>query len=261
MNENLRILKEIQNIDDQIYKIYSNAKTYPTTIDHLKHLIQIEKRKLEQIHEEIQKYETKKKDCETEIVQSKESLSKSLSRVEKITNNREYDAVHHEIAGFKDKIARNEDLFLKIVMKIEDLHKSKAEQEKNWQATEQKNQSEIQIIEEQAKQVEQKLSQRQTARKELCDKIPKPFLREYESIKKRRKEKPVIGLVDNKRRACGFCNGRFNPQRFIEIRNADKIIFCDSCGSIIIFDDSIDTKEPELIETTPPATGDAPTNG
>ena len=65
--------------------------------------------------------------------------------------------------------------------------------------------------------------------------VPKPLLRTYDHILKRRKNGNVLSFVTGDARTCSVCFKILEPQLINEIRKANRVMTCQNCGSIFIW--------------------------
>jgi len=67
--------------------------------------------------------------------------------------------------------------------------------------------------------------------------VSHPTMRTYDSIRKKKKSGRAVSLV-GKEKTCGVCFMILQPQLCSEIRRGTKIILCENCGSMFVWDES-----------------------
>ena len=104
MQEDLQYLLELSAVDKKVHELKLMKKDLPVRIQSLKDGIEREKANLDRINQAIE--DTRNKISENQDMGALEqtALTTSNQRLEAISTNREYDAVHSEIATHKRNI-------------------------------------------------------------------------------------------------------------------------------------------------------------
>ncbi|AFH48031.1 Zn-ribbon protein [Ignavibacterium album JCM 16511] len=231
MQTRLKILYQLQLIDDQLDELEELRGDLPNTVNTLKFQIN-------ELREEIKKKEKEKEDSlerrqlnEEEIEKLKESQKKFKAQLYQVRNNKEYDALTKEIDHTEETIKRleaeNDALADKsktlsaeieeIIPKVEELEKELKEKEADLKEIIKANEKEENKLLEERKKVEAQ--------------VKKPDLSVYTRIRKAKKGKAVVTI---KRSACSGCHNIIPSQRQLEIRRNDKIFTCEYCGRILV---------------------------
>ena len=79
---------------------------------------------------------------------------------------------------------------------------------------------------------EEFLRQAMEERKKVAETIPAETLAHYERIRKRWRG---VAIADATGGRCAACQMKLRPQYFQELRRADKMYFCESCGRILYY--------------------------
>jgi predicted nucleic acid-binding Zn-ribbon protein len=77
------------------------------------------------------------------------------------------------------------------------------------------------------------LELRQHNREKLIVHIQDKLMRIYDRVRTKNK----VAVVAVQKEACGGCFERLPPQRINEIRRNENLIFCENCGSILVWDE------------------------
>jgi predicted nucleic acid-binding Zn-ribbon protein len=227
----LKILYQLQLIDDQLDELEELRGDLPNTVNSLKSQIS-------ELQEEIKKREKEKQESlerrqlnEEEIEKLKESQKKFKAQLYQVRNNKEYDALTKEIDHTEETIkkleAENDALADKsktlsaeieeILPKVEELEKELKEKEADLKEIIKANEKEETKLLEERKKVEAQ--------------VKKPDLAIYTRIRKAKKGRAVVTI---KRSACSGCHNIIPSQRQLEIRRNDKIFTCEYCGRILV---------------------------
>jgi len=79
---------------------------------------------------------------------------------------------------------------------------------------------------------EKALAELHTRRTELVAGVTPVVLREYERLRKARRGVAVADVVEGR---CTACHIAVRPQFMQELRRGDKVMFCESCGRILVY--------------------------
>ncbi len=231
MQTRLKILYQLQLIDDQLDELEELRGDLPNTVNTLKSQIN-------ELREEIKRKEKEKEDSlerrqlnEEEIEKLKESQKKFKAQLYQVRNNKEYDALTKEIDHTEETIkkleAENDALADKsktlsaeieeILPRVEELENELKEKEADLKEIIKANEKEENKLLEERKKVEAQ--------------VRKPDLSIYTRIRKAKKGKAVVTI---KRSACSGCHNIIPSQRQLEIRRNDRIFTCEYCGRILV---------------------------
>ena len=240
MLDRLKILYEIQAIDDQLDELEELRGDLPNEVESLE--LRIKGIKEEVSEKELGRKESleKREDNEKEIDKLKENQKKFKAQLYQVRNNKEYDALTKEIDHSEEQINKLEaennslaDLSKKLSEEIEINSPMLDELKEDLKV----KQAELKEIIKANEKEEPKL---RTKRKEIEDQTKKPDYAAYMRIRKAKKGKAVATI---KRAACSGCHNIVPPQRQLEIRRNNKLFFCEYCGRILVSAEVAETIE------------------
>jgi predicted nucleic acid-binding Zn-ribbon protein len=230
--EDLSLLLDLQTIDNRITEATKLKERLP-------HDLELCKEEHARIDEELKKQEDmlleKQKthralegDVETET----QKLEKYKRQVFDIKDNKEYQALLHEISTEKQRISQLEDRILELLVEIDndsgELDKAKdvaAEERKRCEARENELQSKM-------GEIDDELLVREDERKRLVTRINAELLGRYERIRKGRGGIAVVTLNSG---TCSGCFTALPPQFVEELKQASRIMACEHCGRILVW--------------------------
>ena len=93
---------------------------------------------------------------------------------------------------------------------------------------------EIAELSKQLASIERKVASRKRKKAKASSDLSRRVLSSYERIRKGRNGVAVASVDRN---ACGGCFTQIPPQTVVEIRRNARIILCESCGRILVWDD------------------------
>lgn len=235
MQEDLQYLLELSAVDKKVYELKLTKKDLPVRIQTLKEEIEREKANAEKIDQSIGETQAKIKENQEMSVQEQSNLTESNKRLDAISTNREYDAVHLEIATHKRNIDNAQANVIHFQQILENLLKEKETSDAAYKAVLDKNGPELAKLTEELNGIEDRMATELAKADAPRDKINKKILAVYDRVVKRRGNPNVIAAINRNQKACLVCNRTQTPQRVIEISKKNSLLTCESCGSILVW--------------------------
>ncbi len=235
MANDLQLLIELQNIDNRIYELEKSKEEFPRRVEELEARISEPEEEIESIEKKLAENEEERKKIESKIADSKVALEKSEERLNAITTNREYDAVHSEIAAQKTVVSQGEARLKTLLSEDEHLTESLESARKTYEEAKSESQPQIDELKEKIASIDSDIAKVQKERDKVTPKLIPGTLRTYEHIHSRRKNGQVVSLVSDAGN-CSVCYKMLEAQRLNEVRKGQRLQICESCGSILIWD-------------------------
>lgn len=240
LTEDLITFYELSRIDKELFEIEEEKGDLPKIIPTLKAKL-----------EEIEAKNTNRDSVLTSLEKEKKTLTESnLKTEEKITkydqekfsvkSNKEYDAIMTSIDNSFDEIRKNEKRLKEITKMIEDHNKNNEDVDTKLNSMREEleeKQAMLKELEEEYKADEKEMrNRRNTHLKKLSS--------EHKSLYEKMNRMYGGEAVSIVRK--GNCTGCYNaipPQKVIEIKTAERIFVCESCGRILISEELIPAQE------------------
>jgi len=234
MNAELELLLKLQVIDYDIGELERSKEYLPDMMGNLNREMNDYKQKLEDIQKQLDESKVKQKELELDINTRETNLQKFQQQMMSIKTNKEYDALVAQIDGLKEKISQQETDLLETIDLVGDLEKEVNELEIKTKETQENNTLQLSILQEKVDSIGDTRSMKEGERQSIVVNIPKPILSVYERVRRGKGGQAVVVV---KKRACGACFKALTPHKVQEVKRADKIYTCDSCGAIIYWDE------------------------
>jgi hypothetical protein len=174
---------------------------------------------------------TRRAENEDEIEKLKENQKKFKAQLYQVRNNKEYDALTKEIDHTEEQINKLEaennslaDRSKVLTLEIEEIT-PKLEELKNELKEKEADLKEI------IKANEREESKLLEQRKKIESEVKKNDLSSYMRI---RKAKKGLAVATIKRSACSGCHNIVPSQRQLEIRQNNRLFYCEYCGRILV---------------------------
>jgi predicted nucleic acid-binding Zn-ribbon protein len=235
MNSDFESLLELQDVDIQIIELEKSKEEFPVQVDMLGKEVSDAESSLTNKEEELNECLEEKKNIEEQIVNAKASLEKSQERLNLIKTNKEYDAVHTEIETQKHILASADKRIKKYTADIEYLQEVFEEAKGEYNEIITKNQPQIDELKSRIAGIDSEIAKVKKKRDKAVLKVNKNHLRIYDHIRLNRKNGRVISIVDDSRRNCTICYQMLGPQVIHDMRKGSDIVYCQSCGSILVW--------------------------
>lgn len=236
MKEGLLQLLKLQKVDKKLFDLQEAQKKYPAEIDLRRSAIAKARTELSKLETDHAEQEKKQRHCEREIESGKATLREREARFAVVTTNKEYDALQLEVEICKKAMAEHEAELLKTIEELEKTQDKIAEEKGVFEEVREVEQERIDELEGQLgtmqEQIDEVLASRQVVAKSIED-IDVQLLRTYERKKGRR----GIRVAAVHKAACGACYYQMPAQMLNEVRVGDRVIYCESCGTIMVWND------------------------
>lgn len=240
MTETLLTFYDLKNIDEELTEIDEEKGDLPEKIDSLKDKIKITEKEMNEKKNSTDKLETEKSKLMEDNASYEDRINKYDEQKYEVRSNDEYDNVVKTIESLFEEVKKNEKrikeidgIYVSLKTDIESLENKIREFNEDLN----ENQTLLNELDEQYKQDESGLREKRIA---LLSKLDDKNSNLYERINNSYKgEATAIVRKGN----CSGCYNSIPPQRVIEIKSAENIFTCQSCGRILISDEMLAARE------------------
>lgn len=232
VEEKLRALFELQQVDSKIDKIRTVRGELPLEVRDLEDLVAGLETRINNFTQELQTLEDSITEKKNVIKESQAAIKKYEAQQGKVRNNREYDAITKEIEfqNLEIQLAekRIKEYKANIIAKKEIIASSEEDLKDRQKDLKLKKKELDEIVAETEKE-EAALVKKSKASEEL---IEERLLSAYKRL--RTNVMNGLGVVSIERDACGGCFNKIPPQRHLDIKTHKKVIVCEHCGRILV---------------------------
>lgn len=241
MDENLQVLYNLQRVDSKIDHFRRLRGELPEEVRDLEDEIEGLRTRVANLEGELQGGLEQISSKRIEIRAIENQISKYVEQQKNVRNNREYDSLTNELEyqrlevdlrnkQIRDIKTRNEGVSRQLEMAKRHI----AERELDLGV----KRSELQgIIDETEKEEAELRAESETLQSKLPERVLQGYLRIRNSVRN------GLAVVSVKRNACGGCFNRIPPQRLLDIRMQKRIIVCEYCGRILVWDEHAEDEE------------------
>lgn len=240
MTNTLLTLHELRSIDEELTEIEDEKGDLPDKIESIRKEIKTLSKELKEKKQSLEKLDEEKSKLTADNNSYEERINKYDEQKFDVRSNKEYDEIVKTIESLFEEVGKNE----KRIKDIIEIHSmlgndvTALEGKTNEMNTElSEKQALLDELDEQYRQDESGLREK---RNELLAKIDQASSVLYERINKSFKgEATAIVRKGN----CSGCYNSIPPQTVIEIKSAEKLYTCQSCGRILIAEELLANKE------------------
>ena len=250
MNEQLKFLIALQDVDSSVLVIAEQIESLPGRLDQFKNPLKEANESFKKAQAKNEALKKKKKDKDLKLDEFQDQIDKMKSRSSEIKTNKEYDAHLKEIENFKKNIYQVEDEILSLMEDIENYSSELQEQELKIKKVEGEFKQQEKLIEEERKNLESEMETRKANRDEYVSKIEKRNYDKYNNLLER---SGGVAVVRTNNEICLGCNTNIPPQLYNDIKKNEDIYTCYYCKRFLFFKEEpaqSDNKAPEA----PPVT-------
>lgn len=237
MIQDLEYLVKLQEIDLRVREQESAKEQYPKAVADLEGRIESAREAGSAAEERLAKLASEITAAGEHADKLRDSLNKSQERLSSIQTNREYDAVHKEIEAQKALLASAESRKAALESDIEKGKAALEEAKQAYESAKAELQPQIDDLKTKIGAIDSVIAEIAAERAKVSPMVSLPTMRTYDSIRKKKKSGRAVSLV-GKEKTCGVCFMILQPQLCSEIRRGTKIILCENCGSMLIWDEA-----------------------
>ncbi len=237
MKEGLLKLLQLQAVDKELFTLEEAKEKYPAEISERQREIENAQGHLIDLEATLEELEKKQRHCEREIETGKVNLKEHEERFAVVTTNKEYDALQIEIEACKSSLSENESQLLEAMEGIERVQGQTGEEKTTFEEIRQTQQGRIDELQSQLNTMQEQVDAVQKRRKKVTKDIEARLLATYDRKKGRR----GVRVAAVRKGACGCCYHQMPTQVRMEVRSGERgVLYCESCGTIMAWDEQSD---------------------
>jgi predicted nucleic acid-binding Zn-ribbon protein len=232
MHSDVKAAIRLQEVDNQATELSKEIAALPKHIASIESKLAGSVRRVEMDKAALLANGKERKRLEGEIQLQNQKISKLRDQMLGAKNNEQYRAFQNEIEFCELEIRKHEDRILELMGESEPL-------DKNMKAAETALAEEKKVVEAEKGQAREKtaadekaLAELKVRRAQVVTEISPATLKTYERLHKSRRGIAVAEVGDGR---CTACHINIRPQFMQELRRGDKVMCCESCGRILIY--------------------------
>jgi len=231
MQDSLRKLRALQELDNELRALRSKADELPKRIARLRDEATRVREEFQATEAALIEHRKQYKLADLDLKSADERVSHYSVQLYSAKTNEQYKAFLKEIDAQKRLKSQIEDRMIALLEAAEALEVKRKAAEKSATQSAAENDRKIEVLEEERVELEAATSERVARRDGVLFSLPADLLRLYRRVADRKHGIAVVSVTGER------CNGCYNPippQRMVEIERRDRVYTCEACGRIVI---------------------------
>ncbi len=230
----MEALIALARIDRDGHAIHDRLEAIPGRIARVEEEGARLRAEIERSEQELEEARKKRRGLEQEALDLASRMGADASKLNVIRNNVEYQAMLKQIADAKARKTAVENAALELMEREEELGRRLASDRKRVEAELGELAQERTALNEERSRQEAALAATNAERRRLLGELDPEVRGRYERLARGKRGLAVVPVVKG---ACGGCFEALPPQRVNEARLAERLVFCDGCSRILIWDE------------------------
>ncbi len=233
MREDINRLMELQTIDRQLMELEQSLSSIAGRVDLLREQTQTNQKELDRLTEQDAEIIATRKKAERELAEGEVRIRNKRMRLTLIRNEKELQALSHEIETLKDTNQRVESELMATLegadvrtARMKELTEAIATGRVELTAAEKEIAAEVEAL-------KASINERRRSREQVAGNVEPNLLSRYQMIFSRR---AGVAVALAKGGTCQGCRMRLPPQLYNEIQKHLAIHFCPNCQRVLYYE-------------------------
>ncbi|MGA7870457.1 MAG: C4-type zinc ribbon domain-containing protein [Candidatus Binatus sp.] len=234
MREEINRLMDLQVIDRQLQELEQKLASIAGRVDQLREENQNNQAELERLTEQDKEITAARKKGERELAEGEVRIRNKRMRLTLVRNDKELQALTHEIESLKESNQRLEGELLASMegadartARIKELTEAIAKGRVDLTAAEKEIAAEVE-------ELKGSIGKQRKAREKVAENVDANLLSRYQMIFNRR---AGVAVALAKGGTCQGCRMRLPPQLYNEIQKHQQIHFCPNCQRVLYYEE------------------------
>jgi uncharacterized protein len=232
MEEQLRRLISLQEIDNEIAEVQARVLEHPKQLAGIDRELEEARQEYEQLLAELESFKKMRRGVEKEVEELEQRISKSRVKLMEVKNNKEYKAMLTEIDELGKTKSSREDGLLEMMDKLEQLSGRVRERKELLGSQAAAGERQKEALQQEGERCSQELAVLESRRREVECQIEKTHLEKYEFLRARLQG---LAMAEARQGACLVCHIHIPPQMYNELQRQDRLITCPNCYRILYY--------------------------
>ena len=236
MQNKMSLLKDLQEIDQEISSIKATRQGYQEELDAFAADAERVRQMLGELTEQVEQLNHEEAQLQQELLKERDNVAHVEGRLPEIQTQKEYVAVLKEIDVAKKANRDLEEQLQAKQQEIASLEEERTEKQQELEAIEAKSAARGAELNQLLEESEATLAQRNETRDAVTAELPKSLLRKYQTLFKRR---GGMALALARNGACLGCNMQLPPQQFNKLLQVSELQTCPHCNRILYIEEEV----------------------
>jgi predicted nucleic acid-binding Zn-ribbon protein len=240
MTAEIEQVTRLQSLDLKIAELEREVATLPKDIARIEKALDSHLRRLEADRAALAANQKERKQLDDDIKVENQKISKLKDQMLSAKTNEQYRAFQNEITFCESAIRKAEDRILDLMSEAEPLEGNVKKAEAALKEEKQQVEAEKARALERTAADQKQLDQFKAERKTVVAGLKPQVYSTYERIRKKWHGQAVAEATDGR---CSGCQIVLRPQFFQDLRHADHLLQCESCGRILYYNPPVSFEE------------------
>ena len=231
MKKQLEILIQMQKFDTVIGDKNILTKELPQQLNSLKQSLKDADETVAATKNELDENLKDQKLRELDIADNNTKIAKYKNQLLTIETNKEYKALNSEINHLEKKNSGVDDDLIGLMEAESELREHLDEENKAQKKASDELKANEEKLEKEIQEVKKDIEDLKGKRNDMAKDLPRDIIRRYAALIKNKNRKAVVFNDNN---ACSGCGYTIRPQVAIDIKAGNSVIYCESCGRILV---------------------------
>lgn len=236
MQNQLNLLKDLQEIDQEISTIESTRQGYRDELVAFENNAEKVQSMLDELGDEIALLKQAEAQLQQDLLKERDNVNRVEARLPEIQTQKEYVAVLKEIDIAKKSNKELEDQLQAKLQEIETLDTDRKEKEAELASINGNSEARGTELKTLLSESEGVLLKRTQTRESVAADLPAPLLRKYQTLFKRR---AGLALALARNGACLGCNMALPPQQYNKLLRVSELQTCPHCNRILYVEQGV----------------------
>lgn len=235
MADQLDILKRLQGIDGELFRLRKDEREKPKELERAAAQVAAQEAAMKAAETQLTGLQVAQKEREGDLQTREAQVRKLQGQLFQCKTNREYSAMQHEIDTLKADNSLLEEAILKHFDAIDEAGKIRKQEQAKLLEQQARFKQEQARIDQALETIRAQTGKLELDRKTLTPDVPAKSLAAYERVLGIRDGLALVPLLND---TCGGCNRRQPPQVVNQVLLKAALITCESCNRILYFDEA-----------------------
>ncbi len=231
MQESLRALLELQKTDQDLHELEQYKVDIPNQLETMGTVQAEAETGLAEQETKVADIEKDRRQRERDLEAAQEQVKKYQGQLYSVKTNKEYDALQTEIQAQKTLISELEDAILQLITEAEAESETLETMRSETESLIERLDEERAALESRLSAVDEDVAVKLDERKRMSMRVENQVLNVYDRLRRNLRGMTVVPV---KKGACSGCFHVIPLQVMLQIRQARRLVSCESCGRILI---------------------------
>lgn len=237
MNQQIRHLVEIQELDNEIQELQEQINRYPGVWEEIKVDLRKKAEAVEHANRAITTHEEERRKVEQEMRLAGEKLVSYQAQQMLVKTSKELAAISSQIDTLKKRIDRLQEVGTALLNEDENVREKVNIAEKALADAKAGAREERDRIRKQVNTKKQRIATLEAQRKRIVASTENDFVSRYDHVRRRWDTNPVVPVRNG---SCTGCHFALLANRLVELHREEGTVYCDNCGRILSEDETFE---------------------